>query len=90
MLSYLLGGVTADLSSFAELNYTSNFSCPTDGTAGGIKGPSIGQLTASVSIDPIFYSWAGCNCSDASDDRNYAISSTGNHRMHFAVYSLSH
>lgn len=77
VLSALLGGVTTDLNAFADLNYTSNFSCPTDGTAGGIKGPSIGQLTATVSMDSSFYSWVGCNCSDGNDDREYTISSSG-------------
>lgn len=77
VLVQLLGGVTSTLSSFGALNYTSNFSCPTDGTAGGIKGPSIGQLTASVTMDPAFYSWVGCNCSNGGNDRNYTISDTG-------------
>lgn len=77
VLTYILGGVSSDLSAFGGLDYTSNFSCPTDGTAGGIKGPSIGQLTATASLDPTFYSYAGCNCSQLSANRNYNISSAG-------------
>ena len=82
VLVSILGGVSSDLSAFADLNYTSNFSCPTDGTAGGIRGPTIGQLTATASLDPTFYSYAGCNCSDVTANRSYTITSAGESCMH--------
>ena len=73
-----LFGSSLDASSYAaSFNYTTNYTCPTDNTAGGINGPSIGQLVATVNLDANFYSWAGCNCSSGSDSRVYSIASNG-------------
>ena len=69
--------ILGDFSGFVGTTYTSNYSCPTDGTAGSIMGPSIGQLVATVNVDDSFYSWAGCNCSTQGDERVYAIADNG-------------
>ncbi|DBA91536.1 TPA: hypothetical protein ACH3X1_003159 [Trebouxia sp. C0004] len=73
----LFESVIGVASSFVTYAYTSNYSCPTDGTAGRILGPSIGQLVATVNVDSDFYSWVGCNCSTVNDERVYAIADNG-------------
>lgn len=62
--------------------YTSNSSCPTDGTAGSILGPSIGQLVPTVNLDSNFYSWVGCNCSLGTYARVYDIAADGELTVH--------
>ena len=73
----LFASILGDATAFTSTTYTSNYSCPTDGTAGSIMGPSIGQLVATVNVDDSFYSWAGCNCSTQGDERVYAIADNG-------------
>ncbi|KAL3137643.1 hypothetical protein ABBQ38_004919 [Trebouxia sp. C0009 RCD-2024] len=67
----------SDVSLYTGGDYVTNSSCPTDSTAGGILGPSVGQLTATANMDPSFYSWVGCNCSSASRERVYSITTGG-------------
>lgn len=76
-LSALTAALGTDVSKYAVSNYTTNSTCPTDNTAGGILGDSIGQLTASANMDSSFYSWVGCNCSDGNNERLYDIDSSG-------------
>jgi len=78
----LFASILGDFTGFVGTTYTSNYSCPTDGTAGSILGPSIGQLVATVNVDDSFYSWVGCNCSTLSDERVYAIASNGELSAH--------
>lgn len=73
----LFESVLGEFSSYLGTTYTSNYSCPSDGTAGSILGPSLGQLVATVNVDDSFYSWVGCNCSTANDERVYAIADNG-------------
>ena len=76
---YFGASVSSSVSAYGSYigNYTSNSSCPTDSTAGGISGPSIGQLTATANLDSSFYSWVGCNCSNESQERAYDIQNSG-------------
>ncbi len=78
----LFESVLGEASSFVGTTYTSNYSCPTDGTAGSILGPSLGQLVSTVNVDDSFYSWVGCNCSTTSDERVYAIADNGELSAH--------
>ena len=76
-LSALTAAVGTDVSKYAKSNYTTNSTCPTDNTAGGILGDSIGQLTATANMDSSFYSWVGCNCSNGDVERLYNIDTSG-------------
>ena len=77
--AYFGASLSAQITAYSTYvgNYTSNTSCPTDSTAGGINGPSIGQLTATANLDSSFYSWVGCNCSSQSQERVYGIEESG-------------
>lgn len=76
-LASLTASVGVDVSQYAIPNYTTNSTCPTDNTAGGILGSSIGQLTATANMESSFYSWVGCNCSDPNAQRSYDIDTSG-------------
>ena len=75
-LSSVLGTDTSRYQ-YSAGGYTTNSTCPTDGTAGGILGESIGQLTATANMDSSFYGWVGCNCSSLSQERVYEIATSG-------------
>lgn len=88
--SAVFGSYLSDAAEFSVLtDYTTNSSCPTDNTAGGILGPSIGQLTATVNVDSNFYSWVGCNCSTGSDNRVYSIATDGERPVSYCYLSMS-
>lgn len=84
-LAGLTAALGADVSQYAIPSYTTNSTCPTDNTAGGILGSSIGQLMATANMDASFYSWVGCNCLVGSDDRLYEIDISGNVQQIFIV-----
>ena len=73
----LISSFGSDVSLYTSGDYVTNSSCPTDSTAGGILGPSVGKLTATANMDPSFYGWVGCNCSSASRERVYNIATSG-------------
>ncbi len=85
--SAVFGDILSEASTLSTYlsDYTTNSSCPTDNTAGGILGPSIGALTATVNVDSTFYSWVGCNCSVGTQERKYTIDTEGEALERWAV-----